>query len=95
MVTALREFTLLGERYQHGVAIPEARWAQVPLRNQKALEATRFVTHGPVSKRVQAALIADATDPLACWCGYIAKSKQALGGHNRGHVKRGETPQGG
>lgn len=89
MATALREFTLLGSRFAHGSTIPESIWGQCGKRTQVVLERNRFVTH----KTLQKAVAAPVATGLDCWCGKAFSSKQALGGHQRGHTKRGEAPQ--
>lgn len=50
MVTALKEFTLYGSRYNHGSPIPEAVWDQCDKRQRVVLERNRFITHTPVAR---------------------------------------------
>lgn len=88
MVTALKEFTLHGSRYAHGSPIPDAKWGLCGKRTQTVLERNRFVTFKPLRSTPK-----PVVHELTCWCGYEAQSKQALGGHRRGHTTRGETPK--
>lgn len=54
MVTALKEFTLLGSRYNSGSPLPEPVWSQCDQRLQKVLERNRFVTTQPFASRAGA-----------------------------------------
>jgi hypothetical protein len=43
---ALKEFTLMGTRYQSGSPIPESAWGQCDVRLRMVLTRNRFVKEG-------------------------------------------------
>lgn len=107
MLTAGRDLTLLGRRFGPGEAIPESVWLspRMPERNRRAMVRNRWVrspelTPDKATLRARKQGIteavtvspAPAAEGFACGvCDRAFTSKSALGGHMRGHAKRGEA----
>lgn len=103
MLTAAREFTLLGQPYRPGQVIPEGTWLAVPEQNRRAMVRTRFVRSPELTpsraelraRRTASPVVGSPATPVVgvkeCdVCHATFTSASALGGHKRGHAKRGE-----
>lgn len=96
MVTAIREFKLSEQVVTIGTTLPTDQWEGLSRRTRDVLVRGRYVVDATASPEQVSGVRHRplvAVDGLTCWCGYAAQSKSALGGHKRGHSKRGESPQ--
>ena len=96
MLVAQREFLLAGHALGRGDEIPAEAWDRTPERNRRALMSGRYVGHAPERTRSPLAspapqVVAPPKHQVCDICGKHFPSRQALGGHRRGHAKRGET----
>ena len=86
---ALLKLKIQGTVYPIGSTIPADVWGRLPCSMQD-----KFLHREYVEVAVDGATRQSPTPSFACQvkgCGRSFKSVQALGGHQRGHAKRGET----